>query len=161
MKKSNRRDFLKKSAAVGTGAAWGVISFCSGCCQCEPKAEEVTKKDVDYSKIAYCGIYCDTCPLYKATIANDDEAKMKVAKEWGANNKSDFKLEEYYCYGCKDKRSLGAVGYNCTVKECAIKRGYALCSQCSELEACDEKLWKEFPWIHEKSIRLRSELGIM
>ena len=160
MKKNNRREFLKKSITTGTGAALGVISFCSGCCSCEQRPEKTAKKEVDYSRIAYCGIYCDTCPLYKATIANDDEAKMAVAKEWGESTKPDFKPEEYYCYGCKDKRSRGTVGYHCTVKQCAMKKGYSLCSQCNELETCDEQLWKELPWLREKSIKLRKELGI-
>jgi hypothetical protein len=162
MKKNNRRDFLKKTATVVVCASVAAIGL-GGCRGKEQtKLKRPGENDPDFSRIAYCGIYCDTCPLYKATINNDDKAKMAVAEEWGMSGKSDFSLDEFYCYGCKDKRSLSnLVCYNCTVKECAVKKGVAVCSQCRNLESCDQKLWKDFPWIHDKAMRLRSEPGTL
>ncbi|MFA5424566.1 MAG: DUF3795 domain-containing protein [Phycisphaerae bacterium] len=157
-----RRDFLKKTLTAGAFAAAGCIGF-SGCREKqESNLKRPDENGPDFGRIAYCGIYCDTCPLYKATVANDDDAKLAVAKQWGAAEKSDFKLEDYYCYGCKDKRSVSRlVCYYCTVKECAVKRGLAVCSQCADLERCDEKLWDEFPWIRETAMSLRNEPGIL
>lgn len=36
--------------------------------------------------IAYCGLNCEECEAYKATINNDDELRGKVAKEWSNLN---------------------------------------------------------------------------
>ncbi len=35
---------------------------------------------------AYCGLNCEECEAYKATINNDDELREKVAKEWSILN---------------------------------------------------------------------------
>lgn len=32
--------------------------------------------------MAYCGIMCDECPAYKATVDNNDELRKKTAGQW-------------------------------------------------------------------------------
>ena len=85
---------------------------------------------------------------------------MEVAKEWGFAQKPDFKLEDFYCYGCKDERSCGIPGRGCTVRKCTLRRGYATCAQCSGFEECDEKLWQDFPQIRDSVRKLKEKLGI-
>jgi hypothetical protein len=133
----------------------------AGCCKKSCLEHKSTvKSDMDFSRIAYCCIDCDTCPLYKATINEDNEAKMKVAKEWGEAEKPNFKLENFYCYGCKDERSCGMPGRGCTVRKCAVKKGFATCAQCADFEECEEKLWQSFPQIRDKVRRFKKELGL-
>jgi hypothetical protein len=158
--KKCRREFLKRGVTAGTAMAIGGIGL-AGCCKnvCS-KRESAVEAEIDYSRYAYCCINCDTCPLYKATIENDEAARMEVAKKWGDAKKPDFKLEDFYCYGCKDERSKGAVGMGCTVRKCAIKKGFATCAQCDDFEGCDEELWKNFPQIRDFVIKMKARLGI-
>ena len=96
----NRREFLKRGVTVGTTLAIGGIGLVSCCNNFCSESKCTADSGTDFSRIAYCCVNCDQCPLYKATINNDDEAKMEIAKKWGDTEKPDFKLEEYYCYGC-------------------------------------------------------------
>ena len=158
--KKHRREFLKRGITVGTAMAMGGLGL-AGCCKhlCS-KRKSTAEADVDYSRYAYCCINCDACPLYKATLKDDKEEKMKLAKKWGDAKKPDFKLEDFYWYGCKDERSKGAVGVGCTVRKCAIKKGFATCAQCDDFEECDEKLWKSFPEIRDSVLKMKTRLGI-
>ena len=158
--KKCRREFLKQYVTAGTAVAVGGLGL-AGCCKnvCS-KPESAAVGEIDYSRYAYCCINCDTCPLYKATIKDDKDARMQVAKEWGEAKKPDFKLEDFYCYGCKDERSKGMVGMGCTVRKCALKKGFATCAQCSDFEECDEKLWQDFPQIRDSVRKMKTRLGI-
>lgn len=157
---NSRRKFLKRSVAAGMATAVGGITLAGCCKQSCLEHKSTAKSDMDFSRIAYCCIDCDTCPLYKATINEDNEAKMKVAKEWGEDKKPNFKLEDFYCYGCKDERSRGMPGRGCTVRKCAVKKGFATCAQCADFEECDEEFWEGLPQIRDKVRRIKKELGL-
>jgi hypothetical protein len=159
-KRKYRRDFLKESATAGAALAISGIGL-SGCCskRCL-KSKTTADSDIDFSRIAYCCINCDTCPLYKATLDNDDQAKKKIAEQWGDSKKPDFELEDFYCYGCKDRRSRGTPGQGCTVRDCAVKKGFATCAQCSNFEDCDNKLWRDFPQMRDGVRNMKEKLGI-
>lgn len=155
-----RREFLKRGISFGTAMALGGVGL-AGCCKhLSSERKSAAAGEIDFSRIAYCCINCDICPLYKATIDKDEEAKMKLANEWGDAKKPDFKLENFYCYGCKDERSKGVVGMGCTVRKCALKKGFATCAQCGDFETCDEKLWKSFPEIRDSVRKMKARLGI-
>ena len=36
--------------------------------------------------VGYCGLYCNKCDVYIATITNDNELKEKTAKIWSKLN---------------------------------------------------------------------------
>jgi predicted metal-binding transcription factor (methanogenesis marker protein 9) len=132
-----------------------------GCCKhlCS-KSGTAPDSEIDFSRIAYCCINCDACPLYKATIIDDKEAKKKIAEQWGDAKKPDFELGDFYCYGCKDERSKGTPGRGCTVRKCTLKKGYATCAQCTGFEDCDEKLWQNFPGLRDDVRAMKARLGI-
>lgn len=156
----NRRQFLFRGVAAGTTLALGGLGL-TGCCKhfCSRHAS-IADSDMDFSRIAYCCINCDQCPLYKATINNDDPAKMEIAEKWGDAKKPDFKLQEFYCYGCKDKRSRGMPGENCTVRDCAVKKGFASCAQCGDFESCENTLWQNYPQMRDGVRDLKAKLRI-
>lgn len=160
MKRNTRRGFLKQSAVFGTGAALGAAGLLGGCrCGCLGP-DSAAESGLDFSRIAFCCADCDTCPLYKATINRDDAAKMAVAEKWGGVKEPGFKLEDYYCYGCKDRRSCGRPGRDCTIRECAMKKGFAVCAQCRDFEICDGKLWKNYPQARDRVRQMKAKLGI-
>jgi len=156
--KKNRREFLKQSLTLGTSLSIGSLGLAS--CSNNRCSKSTADIGIDFSRIAYCCINCDDCPLYKATIDNDDKAKMEIAKKWGDAEKPSFKLKDYYCYGCKDKRSCSIPGNECTVRPCAVKKGFATCAQCPDFEACDKELWKKYPTMRDGVRDIKAKLGL-
>ncbi len=157
--KQNRREFLKKSLTTGTGFVIG-CSILSGC------AAQNGKKDItapaadageDYSQLAYCCINCSACDLFIATRDNNDELREKTAEKWEMYKAKDFKLENFYCYGCKTKKP-GYFKEGCSVKKCVIQKGLSNCAHCDSFESCDKKLWTQLPWLKEKVIGMRAKL---
>ena len=69
--------------------------------------------------IGYCGLDCEKCDAYLATINNDQALREKTAKLWAELNNATIMPEHINCEGC---RMNGAK----TV----------FCDDCSEVETC-------------------------
>ena len=57
--------------------------------------------------IAYCGLDCETCEARLATIRNDDELRVKVAKLWSELNGAEITPEMINCTGSDSARWPG------------------------------------------------------
>lgn len=157
--KQNRRAFLKNTIAAGAGLAVG-CSFLSGCAACNSKKNKsapTAGAGWDFSNFAYCCLECPKCELFIATRDNNEKLKAEVAQKWGMNKNKDFKLENFRCFGCKSENP-GYFCTDCTVKKCAIEKNLPTCAHCDNLSSCDQKLWKDFPWIKEKAEKLQAKL---
>ncbi len=65
-------------------------------------------KELDYSKISYCGFYCGACPKF---------IKDK-------------------CFSCKGDDPKCAVGYKaCNVRPCCLEKGIQSCADCDEYDS--------------------------
>lgn len=88
-------------------------------------------------KIAYCGLNCQTCDAYLATIHNDQKLKVATAKKWARLNQAPILPEHIHCEGC---RMPGAKTIFCEticeIRKCAIKKEVSTCGGCSNLETC-------------------------
>lgn len=88
--------------------------------------------------IAYCGLDCESCEARLATINDDDALRRKVAKEWSELNGAEITPEMINCAGC---RIAGVktpyCDSLCPIRQCAMRRGYATCGDCAELDACE------------------------
>lgn len=87
--------------------------------------------------IACCGLDCENCDARKATITNDDELRVKTAKEWAEANDAPIKPEHINCMGCRTE----GVKYLycselCPVRKCVREKGYKTYADCSEIDAC-------------------------
>lgn len=87
--------------------------------------------------IACCGLDCENCDARKATITNDDELRVKTAKEWAEANDAPIKPKHINCMGCRTE----GVKYLycselCPVRKCVRENGYKTCADCSEIDAC-------------------------
>lgn len=87
--------------------------------------------------IACCGLDCENCDARKATITNDDELRVKTAKEWAEANDAPIKPEHINCMGCRTE----GVKYLycselCPVRKCVREKGYKTCADCSEIDVC-------------------------
>ena len=69
-------------------------------------------------KIAYCGLDCEKCDAYLATINDDQTLREKTAKLWAELNHAVF---------CD---SL------CGIRQCGLKKNITTCGDCPDLEKC-------------------------
>ena len=87
--------------------------------------------------IAYCGLDCAGCDIYRATALNDDGIRQayadKVFKSW----KLVVEPATLNCHGCRDERPKSGFCATCEVRQCARDRGLANCATCSDY-ACDK-----------------------
>ena len=49
--------------------------------------------------IAYCGLECEACEAHIATINDDNELRMKVAREWSELNNVEITPDMIICPG--------------------------------------------------------------
>jgi len=87
--------------------------------------------------VGYCGIDCEHCDAYIATINNDEELREKTAKLWSELNSCEVPAAALHCMGC---RMDGVKTFFCTdmceIRKCAESKGYETCGECGELDNC-------------------------
>jgi hypothetical protein len=98
--------------------------------------------------IAYCGLSCDNCPLYLATVEKDEFIKITMrqsiaeecSKYYGLNLQPD---EINDCDGCRSESERIFSGcLNCEIRKCAILKNIESCAFCKDY-AC-ERLKEHF-----------------
>ena len=87
--------------------------------------------------IAYCGLDCEKCDAYIATINDDQELRKKTAKLWAELNNAPILPEHINCQGCRVK-GIKTVFCDsmCDIRKCALKKGVSTCGECLDLESC-------------------------
>lgn len=80
--------------------------------------------------IAYCGMVCSDCEVYIATINNDQNLRMELAKRY-TTDEHVAKPEDFYCEGC-----FKIKGEGCEVRQCASKKQHDNCAVCDSY-SCD------------------------
>ena len=87
--------------------------------------------------IAYCGLDCENCDAYLATVNNDQELRKKTAKLWAELNNAPIFPEHINCEGCRvDGVKTVFCDSMCGIRQCAMKKGVNTCWDCSDLEKC-------------------------
>lgn len=87
--------------------------------------------------IAYCGLDCEKCDAYIATINDDQALREKTAKLWAELNQAPILPEHINCEGCRaDGRKTVYCESLCGIRQCAVKKGVTTCGDCAELESC-------------------------
>jgi len=87
---------------------------------------DLEKPDKEYA--AVCGLYCESCSWFIATMEDPDRLKRLQAQ-------SSFADEKTECYGCRSNRRIPYCT-ECKMFACAAERGIDFCSQC-EAYPCD------------------------
>ncbi len=89
------------------------------------------------SMIAYCGLDCEKCDAYLATVNNDQELRKKTAKLWAELNHAPILPEHINCQGCRvEGVKTVFCDRMCGIRKCAMKKGVNTCGDCSDLEKC-------------------------
>ena len=87
--------------------------------------------------IAYCGLDCEKCDAYIATINDDQALREKTAKLWTELNNTPILPEHINCQGCRmDGIKTVFCDSLCDIRQCALKKDVATCSDCPDIEKC-------------------------
>ena len=88
-------------------------------------------------RIAYCGLDCERCDAYLATVNDDQALREKTAKLWAELNDAPILPEHINCDGCRaDGRKTVYCDSLCEIRQCALKKGVTTCGGCPEFETC-------------------------
>jgi hypothetical protein len=152
--KQTRREFVLNSSRLGLSC--GVFAFCS---KFNMVGNFLSDDVPDPKKLNYCGYVCPAdCPMYVATIENNDDKKKEAYITWKIEERHGVAFDpgQVFCYGCKSPgKPEGIVLKHCTVRQCAIEKGYDCCIACDDLPDCDLDLWKRFPEFHKAVIEMQ------
>ena len=87
--------------------------------------------------IAYCGLDCEKCDAYLATINDDQALREQTAKLWSEKNHADIRPEYINCEGC---RADGVKTFFCTnqceIRRCALDKCFETCGDCAGMAGC-------------------------
>ena len=84
--------------------------------------------------IAYCGLDCETCDAYRATINDDQALRERTAKKWAELNNAPILPEHINCEGCRaDGVKTVYCDSLCGIRQCALEKRVTTCGECSEL----------------------------
>ena len=87
--------------------------------------------------IAYCGLDCEKCDAYLATLHNDQALREKTAKKWSEWNQVTILPEQINCEGCRtDGVKTEYCSRLCPIRRCAISRSLPTCGSCPGMETC-------------------------
>lgn len=87
--------------------------------------------------IAYCGLDCEKCDAYLATIHDDQTLRKKTASLWAELNQAPILPEHIHCFGCRgDGIKTVFCDRICGIRRCALEKGIATCGVCPNLERC-------------------------
>lgn len=88
--------------------------------------------------IAYCGIICTKCPVYKATRADDDQAREEVARLWSKQYGMTVRPEDANCDGCLQTNGrLFSHCRVCGIRACGMEKKVSTCAGCKDY-ACEQ-----------------------
>jgi hypothetical protein len=89
--------------------------------------------------IGFCGLDCEKCDAYLATIHDDQALREKTAKYWSEMNHVTILPEHINCEGC---RVNGKKTYYCEklceIRQCAMNRGMTTCGDCFDRDSCQK-----------------------
>ena len=87
--------------------------------------------------IAFCGLDCEKCDAYLATLNDDQALREKTAKLWAELNNAPILPEHINCKGCRaDGVKTVFCESLCRIRQCALKKGVTTCGDCLDLETC-------------------------
>ena len=88
-------------------------------------------------KIAYCGLDCEKCDAYLATINDDQTLREKTAKLWAELNHAPILHEHINCQGSRvDGIKTVFCDSLCGIRQCGLKKNITTCGDCPDLEKC-------------------------
>lgn len=89
------------------------------------------------NRIAYCGLDCEACDAYLATMRDDQALREETARKWSELNHVTILPEQIQCEGCRaDGKKTVFCESLCAIRQCAMQKGVETCGGCPDLEQC-------------------------
>lgn len=89
------------------------------------------------NRIAYCGLDCEKCDAYLATVRDDQDLREKTAREWSELNHAPIMPEHINCLGCRAEGVKTVFCESlCQIRRCALQKGVETCGDCGILNEC-------------------------
>jgi hypothetical protein len=110
--------------------------------------------------ISYCGLVCNECPTFIATLANDDILREDVAEKWSKQFGFDLKAEDINCVGCQSgsDRLFGHC-LTCEIRKCGMEKEVENCAHCEEYGCRNlESFIKYIPHAKKKLEQIRVDI---
>jgi len=89
--------------------------------------------------IAYCGLDCSGCDVFRATAFDDDKMRQDYADQIKLNWKIEIDPAGVSCYGCRDERPKTGFCASCEVRACTKDRELDNCATCEDY-GCEKML---------------------
>ncbi len=152
--KSNRRNFIKGTAAAGC------VLLLSNKLSAFSHFSHLQEEVPDPKKLEYCGYTCPKdCKFLVASVKNDIELKKEAYEIWEMKDRfgvKEFDPDKVFCFGCKNKdKPVGIRLQKCDVRNCCINKKLESCIECDELKTCEKDLWTKFPEFKNAVIKMQ------
>ena len=98
-------------------------------------------------ELAYCGIDCEECHIYRAMMFGE-ALNPETVKTWQEHTQEYWKVEsldpkQINCRGCRYEGEDVFYGFRlCPLRNCCKTRGLSSCGLCSEWKTCE---WLDGP----------------
>ncbi|MBD3278263.1 MAG: DUF3795 domain-containing protein [Candidatus Aegiribacteria sp.] len=91
------------------------------------------------SRLAFCGLKCHLCPIYRATISGYDYSREVIAHGWSDIYSRRVDPKEVDCRGCRSEEGEKSFShcYHCSIRSCAMAKEVETCLECSEYPCVD------------------------
>ena len=87
--------------------------------------------------IAICGLDCEKCDAYLATLHNDNALREKTAALWANLNHAPITADMINCTGCRmEGRKTPFCESMCEIRKCAQGKNVDTCGDCPKLAHC-------------------------
>ncbi len=87
--------------------------------------------------MGYCGLDCEKCDAYLATINDDQALREKTAKLWSDLNNAPILPEHINCQGCRAEGIKTVFCESlCEIRRCALEKGMEICGHCPDIKKC-------------------------
>ncbi|MCB6202672.1 DUF3795 domain-containing protein [Extibacter muris] len=82
-------------------------------------------------ELAYCGLNCNECPVYLASISKNIEKQIILAKEYSTDTRK-FSKDDMFCLGCHSDTLSDKMCEGCEIRKCGIEKTSGSCAACAE-----------------------------
>ena len=84
------------------------------------------------NKLAYCGLVCEECEIYQATIADDPILKETTAQKF-SSPKYPIDTADINCYGCSgNDQAVFKFCTECEIRLCGVNHKLDNCGSCTD-----------------------------
>ena len=82
-------------------------------------------------ELAYCGLNCDECPVYLASISQNADEQVRLAKEYSTVT-CKFSKADMYCLGCHSEVISEKMCGGCEIRKCGAEKSCKNCAECND-----------------------------